>query len=200
MSHTPRMTEKELVEHERRVRISRTKTGWLPKANGRVRSSTDARRTTGSGSSCKAAIQQTNSRRGESAYSPPFPLFQLVLTGQLPSGKNQVQLLWRNGKVHRYANKTFTNWRSRSHIEIEEQQLPSVRVPTITRPVSLSVDYWPGDARTRDVSGQLDALFHLLVYTKVLKDDGLIYNVTWLRRELNRKCPKVVMEVRPWNT
>lgn len=66
----PRMTEKELAEHERRVRISRTKTGWLPKANGRVRGSTDARRTTGSGSSCKAAIQQTNSRRGESAPSP----------------------------------------------------------------------------------------------------------------------------------
>ena len=29
---TPRMTEKELAEHQRRVRISRTKTGWVPKA------------------------------------------------------------------------------------------------------------------------------------------------------------------------
>ncbi len=30
--NTPRMTEKELAEHERRVRISRTKTGWKPAA------------------------------------------------------------------------------------------------------------------------------------------------------------------------
>ena len=36
--NTPRMTEKELAEHMRRVRISRTKTGWKPKVNGRVRS------------------------------------------------------------------------------------------------------------------------------------------------------------------
>ena len=36
--NTPRMTEKELAEHERRVRISRTKTGWVPEVNTRVRS------------------------------------------------------------------------------------------------------------------------------------------------------------------
>ena len=60
---TPRMTEQEWAEHQRRVRISRSST--------RVRSSTDARRTTReSGSSCEAAIQQTRSRRGESASSP----------------------------------------------------------------------------------------------------------------------------------
>jgi Holliday junction resolvase RusA-like endonuclease len=124
----------------------------------------------------------------------PSPLI-LALTGQVPSGKNQVQLSFRNGKVHKYPNKTFTNWRSKAHIQIEEQQLPAVRTPTITTPVRLTVEYWPGDARTRDVSGQLDALFSLLVYSKVLKNDGLVHDVIWRRQVMNRKFPKAVMEI-----
>jgi len=65
----------------------------------------------------------------------------------------------------------------------------------MTTPVRLTCDYWPGDQRTRDVSGQLDALFHLLVYAKVLKDDGLVHDVIWRRHETNKKFPKVVMEI-----
>jgi hypothetical protein len=166
--------------------------------NKAVRSSTDARRTTvKSGSSCEAAIQQTISRRGESASSPTFAPYQLALTGQLPSGKNQVQLLFKNGKVMKYANNTFKTWREQSHAQIIAQANWGART-IIATPVSLTCEYWPGDARTRDVSGQLDALFHLLVYAKVLKDDGLIYNCTWRRHELNRKFPKVVMEIAPY--
>lgn len=35
--NTPRMTEKELAEHQRRVRISRSKTGWVPGNDKKVR-------------------------------------------------------------------------------------------------------------------------------------------------------------------
>ncbi len=121
----------------------------------------------------------------------PFPL-TIALTGQLPSGKNQVQLLFRNGKVQKYPNKTFTNWRSLAYVSVLEQVPKPER---LNRQVKLTVDYWPSDARTRDVSGQLDALFHLLVYSKVLKDDGLIYDVVWRRHDMNKKFPKVVMEL-----
>ena len=120
----------------------------------------------------------------------PSPLM-LALTGQLVSGKNQVQLSFKNGKVHKYPNKTFSNWRQRSTIELIGQH----ETPCISRPVSLTVEYWPGDARTRDVSGQLDALFHILVYAKVLKDDGLVHDVIWKRQAMNRKLPKVVMQL-----
>jgi len=141
------------------------------------------------------AERQQDAKAHKAGSNPaPSPLL-LALIGQLPSGKNQVQLLWRNGKVRKYPNKTFTNWRSRAHIQIEEQQLPAVRHPMMTTPVRLTCDYWPGDQRTRDVSGQLDALFHLLVYAKVLKDDGLVHDVIWRRHETNKKFPKVVMEI-----
>lgn len=120
----------------------------------------------------------------------------IALTGQLPSGKNQVQLLFRGGKVVKYPNKTFQNWRRSAAQEILTQGPPKT---PIASPVAIVFDYWPGDKRTRDVPGMLDALFHLLVYAKVLKDDGLIYNVTWTRHEVNRPFPKVVMEIESWS-
>jgi len=125
----------------------------------------------------------------------PFPPFMVSVTGQCVSGKNQVQLLFRNGKVMKYPNKVFKDWRDRASIEIRSQFM---RAPEITKPVRLTCSYWPGDKRTRDVSGCLDALFHVLVYSKVLKDDGLIYDVIWKRHEMNRKFPKIVMEIEAW--
>ena len=131
----------------------------------------------------------------------PSPLL-LTLYGQLVSGKNQVKLSFKHGKVHKYPDKVFTNWRSKSLAQILEQvTVDMLREPIYISPVHLTVDYTPGDLRTRDVSGQLDALFHLLVYAKVLKDDGLVHDVTWRRREMNRKAPKVVLTIEEvhWN-
>lgn len=120
---------------------------------------------------------------------------QLTLTGQLVSGKNQVQLLWRNGKMIKYPNKAFKDWRAAAALQIRAQRASG---ETITKPVRLEVNYWPGDLRTRDISGQLDALFHLLVYANVLKDDGLVHDVVWTRKWLDRKGPKVLIAVQDW--
>lgn len=117
----------------------------------------------------------------------------LTILGQCPSGKNQVQLLWRNGKVHRYPNKTFKAWREDA-VKQWLGQTPRVALGT---PVSLLCTYWPGDRRVRDVPGQIDAIFSLLVYARVLKNDGLVWNVTWKRMELS-KFPKVCLEMAPW--
>lgn len=129
----------------------------------------------------------------------PFHAFTLALTGQLISGKNRVHIR-RDG--HHYPEQAFVKWRTQALMQILEQfRTPlGLRCSTITAPVCLTCDYWPGDHRTRDVSGQLDALFHLLVYAKVLKDDGLIYNVLWRRYAVNAKFPKIIMEFAPWPT
>ena len=116
----------------------------------------------------------------------------IALTGQLPSGKNQVQQLWRNGKVHRYPNATFKAWREQAAREILMQARPAL---PLSAPIKLTCEYWPGDRIVRDVSGQLDAIFSLLVYARILTNDGLVYDVVWKRHELNRKFPKVVMEI-----
>lgn len=169
----PRLiSEEEFTGMQARVKMGQAKTGWLPAANARNR------------------VRKAGPA-GVGADSP-FAPFQLALIGQLPSGKNQVQLLFRNGKVRKYPNKTFTNWRAASLAQITPEFF---RAPNIAQPVRLTIDYWPGDKRTRDVSGQLDALFHLLVYAKVLKDDGLVWNVVWRRHEVNKQFPKVIMGI-----
>lgn len=117
-------------------------------------------------------------------------MIQLTIQGQIPSGKNQQQLLFRNGKVVKYPNKRFVEWRKDAAMQIIRQRVPG----NLTRPVALACTYFPGDRRVRDVSGMLDALFHLLVHSKILKDDGLIYDVTWTRMAVS-KAPKVMLEI-----
>ena len=97
--------------------------------------------------------------------------------------------------MQKYPNRTFQLWRRDAVYELWTQCQPK---EPITSPVAIVFDYWPSDKRTRDVSGMLDALFHLLVYSKILKDDGLIHDVIWRRHAMNRQFPKVVMEIDPW--
>lgn len=119
--------------------------------------------------------------------------YRLLLIGQLVSGKNRVRIR-RDG--HHYPENRFLNWRSQAFCQILDQG--QWGKPTITVPVMLTCDYWPGDHTTRDVSGMLDALFHLLVYAKVLKDDGLVYSVWW-RRHAVTAHPQVILEVEAWH-
>ena len=115
---------------------------------------------------------------------------QFTLLGQLPSGKNQMGVR-RDGR--HYPRKRFIDWRAEaSHQLIIEKH--AHRLNMLLNPVCLSVQYWPGDRRTRDVTGMLDALFHLLVYAGVLKDDGLIYNCHWYRMAVSTE-PKVILEL-----
>ena len=75
---TPRMTEKELAEHQRRVRISRSKTGWKPEAKQKVRSggvSRPLRRAVDCQSTRIAGRNQAVEKRAGAnpASSPYFP-------------------------------------------------------------------------------------------------------------------------------
>lgn len=115
----------------------------------------------------------------------------IVLLCQCPSGKNAVRTT-RNG--HHYPQARFKKWREDCTIQMKAQR--NIPKTPIDYPVHLKVDYWAGDKRTRDVSGMLDALFHLLVYCKVIADDGLIRDVTWRWNGVNKQFPKVCLELR----
>lgn len=178
----------------------------------RLQRSTDARRTTASsGSSGEAAIQQTKTRRGESgavdkvraegrsvneqalapygALAAPSPI---LLFGQVPGGKNAIGIT-RSGR--HYPNKRFAEWRADAALQIAG--VGYVPKHPIDYPVHLSVKYWAGDRRTRDVTGMGDALFHLLVYVKILKNDGLVRDLTWRWCGVNKQCPKVELTLLP---
>ena len=116
-----------------------------------------------------------------------------TLYGQLPSGKNAIQIT-RTGQ--RYPNKRFKAWREMASQQLWSQATGRQYVILFTTPMALSVVYTTSDQRVRDISGMVDALFSLLVYTGILKDDGLIRELHWIEESLNRSEPKVVMELR----
>jgi Holliday junction resolvase RusA-like endonuclease len=108
--------------------------------------------------------------------------------GQIKSGKNRI-LITRTG--HRYPPEAFKVWRDAAVGDLVKQW----RQPAITVPVRLYCTYWPGDRRTRDVSGMIDAMFHVLVKAGVLKDDGLVWDCLWYRQHMNKKGPKVLITI-----
>lgn len=117
-------------------------------------------------------------------------MLRLVLVGQLPSGKNQVQLCARGGRIHKYPNARFSAWREEALLQLRVRQGSPL---TSGMPVSLTVEYTPGDRRVRDVSGMLDALFHLLVRAEILDDDGLVWEVHWIRHPAQPRAAGAIL-------
>ena len=108
---------------------------------------------------------------------------EITLHDQIPSGKNQVKKVYTNGRCLMIPNKRFEIWRGEAGYEvmIQKQKWPrSVRdrLP-LEHPMVAQIDYHPLDRRLRDLPGMLDALWHLLVWSQVIKDDGLLQGVQW---------------------
>ena len=114
-----------------------------------------------------------------------------TLSQQLPSGKNAV-VVTRSG--HRFPAKRFTDWREKALIELQ-RQCDGYPQPIRER-IALIVDYTPGDKRTRDVAGMLDAICHLLERSGLIENDGLIRDCTWHEFEMDREQPRAVVTLR----
>ena len=178
------LTEEQFAAHQARVRGGVVGTRYGNKVSPQYPQIPRSR---------KREASLTVAGAGSNPAPSPSLSYRLLLIGQIVSGKNRVRIR-RDG--HHYPENRFLNWRSQAFCQILDQG--QWGKPTITVPVMLTCDYWPGDHRTRDVSGMLDALFHLLVYAKILKDDGLIYSVSW-RRHAVTKIPSVTLAVEAWH-
>jgi Holliday junction resolvase RusA-like endonuclease len=106
----------------------------------------------------------------------------LTLTSQLPGGKNQVQ----HTKTGRhYADTRFAAWRKEAGTEIVLQRATWPAELKMTLPfrqdLALSVSYrelTKGGAG-RDLTGMLDAIFHLLEHCEVIENDRQIKALEW---------------------
>lgn len=118
----------------------------------------------------------------------------LDIHGQCCSGKNSV-IVTHTGK--RFPNARFKKWREvNSTLLLEQLKLNYPDFKMITVPISVSLEYTPGDLRRRDVPGMVDAIWHLLEYTKIIKDDALLgksypQTVRWLPKPIDRENPGV---------
>lgn len=113
------------------------------------------------------------------------------LDGILPSGKNAV-IVTRTG--HRFPQKRFTDWRTKALAELHAQCGGSLN--PITHRLALIVDYTPGDRRTRDIAGMLDAICHLLERSGLIQNDGLIRDCTWHEFDMDRNRPQTMVTLR----
>lgn len=113
--------------------------------------------------------------------------FFFSLTMQIPSGKNAVQI---TSSGHRYPKKRFKAWRDEAISQIGD-------AVSFDGPVSLIVDYTPGDAIRRDVPGLLDALCHLIEKIGIVANDAQVKCVQWTTFPVEPKKPRCHVAINP---
>lgn len=140
-----------------------------------------------------------------SALWDQVPGLRLELHGQLPSGKNQVGIQYEPpvvplapATVRHHPNARFERWRR----DAERQLLMQIGLWRTALPIAVPMLmylwYWPGDRRTRDRSGMLDALFHLLEHAGIIANDRLIEDPLWRTMPWDKKHPRAVIVLRPY--
>lgn len=134
-----------------------------------------------------------------------------VLTGQMPSGKNQIQMSAPSaGVIRRFPKASFEQWRGTSYSQLDRQRGAWVKLLT---PARVIVRYTPGDLIGRDVPGMMDALWHLLEWCPIHRkkkdcrgrgcrlpfvyDDNLLVSPAWELLPLDRENPKLELEIIP---
>ena len=111
-------------------------------------------------------------------------MLKLVLIGQIPSGKNQVEEHWRQGKKVRHGNARFTAWREAAGKEILLQKATWPTALKMALPLlgdlAVCISYRPLDKTQRDIDGMQSALWHLLEHMELIENDGQIKGLTWV--------------------
>lgn len=109
-------------------------------------------------------------------------MISFTINGQLRGGKNAI-LTTRTG--HRYPNPSWAKTRD----EVLKQIMSQRKNPPITQRSKITINYWPGDKRRRDVPGMMDFVFHVLEKAGVVKDDALFADVYFVTMEVNQGKP-----------
>lgn len=119
-------------------------------------------------------------------------IFSLWLPGQMPSGKNDTEVDYKQGRVRPKRRKDgsespFTRWFK----SLQVFTRPPPRHP-YDAPLDIDVDYWWGDLHNRDEDGRSSALGSFLEGTKYIADDKHV-RWHWRPRGLDRANPGVLV-------
>lgn len=119
------------------------------------------------------------------------PPIQFSFHGKIMGGKNSV-LITRTG--HRYPNKTWAEWRDRA---VSFFRNPLIKC--IEGPAKITVQYWNGDKRRRDIPAMVDSIYHCLEKSDIVKDDSLFKELHWLPMGYDKKDPRVIITIEELN-
>ena len=117
---------------------------------------------------------------------------KFTIKGIIKGGKNHINIT-RTG--HRYPNPAWAKWRDRVVVDLRFGLASHGNPETINAPCNLSVDYYSGDRRKRDVPAMIDALFHCFEKAGLVKDDCLIENVVWNHKGYTKENPRVEVQI-----
>lgn len=118
---------------------------------------------------------------------------KLIILGQIMGGKNNV-LMTRTG--HKYPNPKWAAWRDKVVASMKIQAISQkTNFEPIKGTLTISLNYWKGDLRRRDVPAILDSLWHCLERAGIIEDDSQLCNVHFTVMGLNRLNARVEMEI-----
>ena len=120
-------------------------------------------------------------------------MLTFTLRDAIPSGKNQIGIAYQRGKMIRFPNKRFKDWRNQASKEVLAQV--SLHKKPLVGPLVCVADYVPQDQRRRDLPGLADAIWHLLEYTGLIEDDSQIVDLHWhsYKQDIAAPCLKVTL-------
>lgn len=114
--------------------------------------------------------------------------FEICIYGQVMGGKNNM-CVSRSG--HHYPTRKWAEWRDMVVTQMVEQ----VFGYRFASPCRITLNYWKGDRRRRDVPGMEDAIWHCLERAGIVSDDKILEEVHWIIKGIDRKNPRVEIEI-----
>ncbi len=138
-------------------------------------------------------------------------VLRAVLTGQYPSGKNQIKM--SAPKAHfimKFPQASFEKWRGTSYAQLDRQRGAWAK---LLIPAKITIQCYKGDLIGRDAPGVQDAILHLLEWCPVhskkvcrkrqcnlpfVANDNLLEAVDFRRPILDREHPRVELLIEPY--
>ena len=120
-------------------------------------------------------------------------MIKLVIKGQIRGGKNNIGIT-RTGR--HYPHPEFVRWREDVCRQITSQwpHLYYGKIK-IEIPCIVTISYWAGDKRRRDVPAMIDALWHVFERGAFVADDSLFKTVHWIDCGYDKTNPRVKIEI-----
>ena len=78
-----------------------------------------------------------------------------------------------------YPKKAWADWRNRVVADLRFYLNQIGFKEIITKPCRITVKYWAGDNRRRDIPALSDSIFHILERAQIVKDDFQFKTMVW---------------------
>ena len=88
---------------------------------------------------------------------------------------------------HHYPKKSFAIWRDQIVRELHEL-FPKAKAIDVD--CVITIQYWNGDKRRRDLPAMIDSIFHIMEKAELIIDDSLVKKLHWLPQGYSKQNPK----------